>query len=244
LPASEEDLISQNQAEEDLELFGNRNLPLDISSDNTDVLAQDASEAIPSYEISEVHMLDREGNEFEDAGEASSVKDIDIDNEMAKETPPAHILQESLPRPPLLSWLDQTESPNNSTKIQDALQEKQARQYKAKAQETEDLELLRNVHVISSERVPAEAALHDPFLDSGEDELELAARIYYRNIVDRYPAVPRYLARRLAVANLSRSKRLSPTGNFNSAMEKTKRLRSPSLVTAACGEAHLSFIIP
>ena len=39
--------------------------------------------------------------------------------------------------------------------------------------------------------------------------LEPSSQIYFRNIVDRYPLIPTYLARRLAEANSSRAERLS-----------------------------------
>ena len=48
---------------------------------------------------------------------------------------------------------------------------------------------------------------NDPPLDRVE-ALDFGAQIYYRNIMDRYPAIPIYLARRLAQANHDRAERL------------------------------------
>jgi hypothetical protein len=42
-----------------------------------------------------------------------------------------------------------------------------------------------------------------------ENDIIFGAQIWYRNIVDRFPTIPRYLARRLAEANLRRAERLN-----------------------------------
>lgn len=63
-------------------------------------------------------------------------------------------------------------------------------------------------------------------LSSGTDHksgLELPAQIYYRNIEDRYPSLPPFLTRRLAIANLNRAERLQEqlktgTSAFNSVL--------------------------
>jgi predicted RNA-binding Zn-ribbon protein involved in translation (DUF1610 family) len=73
--------------------------------------------------------------------------------------------------------------------------------------ELEEIEIFRNVHIVPNLQDENPIAL-PKVTATGEDELELGARIYYRNIVDRYPLIEHYLARRLAEANWFRAKRL------------------------------------
>jgi hypothetical protein len=151
----------------------------------------------------------------------SFVQDANTDVDISDNDPGVNMLQPSLQRPPLLSWLDKTQPPEHPTKIQDQLQERQASQERAKAHEMEDIELLRNVLVVPSERELDVPTGHEKPLEFGEDGLELGAQIYYRNIIDRYPAIPNYLARRLANANLCRIKRLSSTKTSTAASPRT-----------------------
>ena len=72
--------------------------------------------------------------------------------------------------------------------------------------EIEELKVFRNVHLNASSDLPGVACT--PTRDAALD-LELPVQIYHRNITDRYPRLPSYLARRLAEANHDRAKRLS-----------------------------------
>jgi hypothetical protein len=205
LTATEEDHVSQDQVEEDTELFRDREVPDDIQLDDAEMHAdidQDASE-LGSPNTSFEANFPRPEVDLKYNTAATLDEDHDMEDENLENGP-----RGDNPQPPLLSWLAQTESPENPTMVQSQLQEKKSRQEQVKAQEMEDIELFRNVHVVPSEREADEPASHSRHPNSGEVELELAARIYYRNIVDRYPAIPHYLARRLAEANLSRAKRL------------------------------------
>ncbi|KAI9864391.1 MAG: hypothetical protein M1813_003311 [Trichoglossum hirsutum] len=73
------------------------------------------------------------------------------------------------------------------------------------ALETREIEYFRNVHIKQPPSAPDHRRDEEP--DSVE-ALAFGARIYYRNILDAYPAVPGYLARRLAEANWRRAERL------------------------------------
>jgi hypothetical protein len=205
LTASEHDRIAQIQVEEDVELFGHRDMPPDVQLDNTEMgtdLYQDASEMKPPN----INLdIDEHTNDIK--------MDYELDNSPSDQdigiAAPANGEEQKFPSP-LLSWLEQTLSPENPSMIQSQLREKQVRQEQARVQEMKDIELFRNVHVVPSQHLSEEPAPSKPTI-SVEDDLELAARIYYRNIVDRYPAIPNYLARRLAEANLARAQRLSLT---------------------------------
>lgn len=205
MTASEDDHVSQDQVEEDIKLFGDREVPQDFQLNNVKMPA-DINQG-----MSERRFPDTAFNaqftppvvDLKSETEAAT-NDHDMEDGNLQIRP-----QGDNSQPPLLSWLAQTEPPENPTVIQSQLQEKKMRQEHAKAQEKEDIELFRNIHVVASEREEDEPAAHTRPPISGENELEFAARIYYRNIIDRYPAIQHYLARRLAEANSYRAQRLS-----------------------------------
>lgn len=73
-------------------------------------------------------------------------------------------------------------------------------------QEMEEIKVFRNVHI---------CPVSEPVIDGRQLEsadklanVELETQIYYRNILDRYPELPSYLALRLARANRDRAERL------------------------------------
>lgn len=57
-------------------------------------------------------------------------------------------------------------------------------------------------------------ACHDP-IDWGDvEDLGSGARVFYRNISDRYPTIPRHLAKRLAIRNMRLLERLHPVQSY------------------------------
>lgn len=70
-------------------------------------------------------------------------------------------------------------------------------------QEIEEIKVFRNVHVTNA---PSPEHNNPPL--GPVESLDFPAKIYYRNIMDNYPAIPIYLARRLAQANSGRAERL------------------------------------
>jgi len=100
---------------------------------------------------------------------------------------------------PLDAWLDQSAVPAVTAV---ATQHSPVNtEMKMIAQETEEIKVFRNVHM-AKKQTPKKS------LDNIEG-LELGAQIFYRSIVDRYPLLPDYLARRLAHANYDQAGRLS-----------------------------------
>ena len=71
------------------------------------------------------------------------------------------------------------------------------------AQESEEIQVFRNVHMAVAPSPERKHPALEPIVS-----LDFGAQIYYRNMVDRYPAIPVYLARRLAQANCDRADRL------------------------------------
>jgi hypothetical protein len=105
---------------------------------------------------------------------------------------------------PLDAWLNQSAVPSVATQ---QLQKQHSEEGNPAAQELEEIKVFRNVHIADA----PEPRTHEGLPTSPEDVayLGLQAQIYYRNIVDRYPLLPAYLVRRLAIANYRRAERLS-----------------------------------
>ena len=74
------------------------------------------------------------------------------------------------------------------------------------AREMEEIKVFRKVH-LSMAPEPNTDTIDIAAIDQIA-ELDLDTKIYYRNIVDRYPELPLYLALRLARANRDRADRL------------------------------------
>lgn len=104
---------------------------------------------------------------------------------------------------PLDAWLNQSALPSATLSLENEPQEKEFREQEATAREVKEIEFFHNVHISTAS---------DQVKDSGDLDrdttLEFGARIYHRNILDRYPLIPAYLARRLAEANHHRAERL------------------------------------
>jgi hypothetical protein len=108
-------------------------------------------------------------------------------------------LPEEPPAPPIFSWLQQTALPDDPQSVRQWQQTEEIRQAEEKAKETEGIEIFRNVHLIlpSEQEKPA---LPEETVKSEEEEFPFGARIYYRNILDRYPEMQPPLAQRFARA--------------------------------------------
>lgn len=111
---------------------------------------------------------------------------------------------------PMLTWLDQIAIPAGASKptpMDNPHQDPHtSNSEELLDQEKKDIEFFNNVHIATTSE-PAMA----PGLSSAADnwsDLELPVQIYYRNIKDRYPSLPHFLTRRLAIANFNRATRL------------------------------------
>ena len=105
---------------------------------------------------------------------------------------------------PLDAWLNQSAIPYTAPTV-DLQEEKRRSRKDSVAQEIEEIKIFRNVHMAIA---PAPANGQHPVAIDAIAELEVDTQIYYRNIVDRYPDLPSYLALRLARANRDRAERL------------------------------------
>lgn len=108
-----------------------------------------------------------------------------------------------------MSWLSQTLPPKNPGSVREWCDAAETELLELKEREAKDLEVFHNVQIV----IPAEAGapgLNEPSAaHSEENDLDIGARIYYRNILDRYPQIERLLALRLAMGNWQRQMRLA-----------------------------------
>ena len=183
---SEDDIVRQ-QIEGDLQLYGSRPEPPDtVEVDESSHLAglppkRNASEFKAVVDRLATTNEKDQGKEFN--YEALTVMDWNSGTS------------------PLDAWLNQSAVPSTNPILgHDGSLDLES---DLLALETEELNVFRNVHIA---RAPSPER-NDPSLEAVEG-LDFSAQIYYRNIMDRFPAIPKYLARRLAQANFDRAERL------------------------------------
>ena len=113
---------------------------------------------------------------------------------------------------PIFTWLAETEYPEDAKSVFQWRNSEEIKRKQIEQQETASIEVFRNIRVsVSGESELSKSPRTWPRPE--EDDLELGARIYYRNIIDRYPDIDRRLAKHLAAANWLRAKRLAYTPN-------------------------------
>lgn len=109
---------------------------------------------------------------------------------------------------PLENWLICVQDPPNPAE-NTSIESKSINREK---NEQTEIELFQNVSLTLEPRpdfeIPRDPSKSKSAKAQGAEDLEFAARIYYRNILDRYPSIPPYLAKRLATRNMARIERL------------------------------------
>lgn len=103
---------------------------------------------------------------------------------------------------PLDKWLNQSAVPLAVPTSSTQDRENASSEKDSVAKELDELKVFRNVHIATAPEPPQATSLADL------SDLDLDTRIYYRNITDRYPLLPEFLAKRLAIANHDRAERL------------------------------------
>ena len=188
----EEVEVARRQNEEDLLLYGSRSEPVDAHEIDihtgiiglpTQIAAMDLE--TPLDEVKKVRNI--EGN--------SGINEVNVSvDEHAEDNP-------------LSTWLAQSALPSVIPAGSHPLNQIARTEVDPVQEEIREIEIFRTVHLASVPGINSNAkdtSKADAVLD-----LELSSQIYHRNIVDRYPLLPTYLARRLAEANSSRAERLS-----------------------------------
>ena len=186
--------IARKQAVEDLQLYGSRPEPLDgIDVDESSRLA-DMSLPHSQNAIESALAVDKPAQVLKES-------DTKIYNYQA-----VTALDWNSGSTPLESWLNQSAIPSTSPIFGNECEEDVVMTEDPVAQEIEEIKVFRNVHM-SVAPEPNTDSIDIAAIDQVA-ELDLDAQIYYRNIVDRYPELPLYLALRLAQANRDRADRL------------------------------------
>ena len=194
---------------EDLQLYGSRPEPLDVV--DVDEQSRLADTSLPPSQSS---------TEFEVAvdrpAKVRKKSDTKIYNYQA-----VTAFDWNSGSTPLESWLNQSAIPSTSPTFGNGRKEGVVMTKDSVAQEIEEIKVFRNVHM-SVAPEPSTDTMNIAAIDQVA-ELELDAQIYYRNIVDRYPELPLYLALRLARANRDRADRL----RRNKAVKSTSQISLP-----------------
>lgn len=110
---------------------------------------------------------------------------------------------------PLDAWLNQSAVPSIMPLPQTQRNQSGSSNDDLAAKELEDLKVFRTIHIERIEEPKSLGTRGNPVIDL--TILEPRAQIYLRNILDRYPLLPSYLALRLAKANCARAKLLDLT---------------------------------
>lgn len=197
----EEEEVAKKQIAEDLRLFGSRLQPADPVE--TDVSTYMTRPVLKRNAFDFGVSLDRplkcrKTGDRTDCGTAA-VTAVDWNNGKTR----------------IDAWLNQCAVPLPVPPIQCASQETNwsAESSAAMESEVEEIGVFRNIHVQS---LPHSRDNSKPSQVSDTiSDLELRPMIYYRNILDKYPRLPTYLARRLAKANHARAERLRNTETNN-----------------------------
>lgn len=182
-----EDDIARRQVEEDRRLYGSRPEPPDtVEVDESTQLANLSPK--------------RNASEFEAAVDRpAKIRKKGKSHEFNYEV--LTVMDWSSGTTPLDAWLNQSALPSSTTAL--SQQESMKLESDLLAQEIDEIKVFRNVHMA----IAPSPKYNDPPLERIEG-LDFGAQIYYRNIMDRYPVIPIYLARRLAQANHDRAERL------------------------------------
>lgn len=175
--------VARMQAEEDTKLFGCRDIP--------------AEHADQDISIRSLEVLDTSGD----------VQMLDADHEQPSERDDQHPDMSLPSEPPIYSWLANTSPPEDPDSVMQWRQCEEDRRAAQVTQEMDSVEIFRNVQVAVSGETGSKTKVVKS-TSQHKDVADLGSHIDYRNIVDRYPSVEHYLARRLAEANWKRAKRL------------------------------------
>ena len=127
---------------------------------------------------------------------------------------------------PLGAWLNQSAVPDHHDPNPVIETTQGLRLQQQSEREQEDLKFFRRVHMSSASDSDLSGVKPETIDADMHKPLEFGAQVYYRNIVDKFPLIPRYLARRLAEANDARAKRLKSQDLGNECIVPTTRLDS------------------
>lgn len=194
----EENEVARRQYEEDLRLYGSRLEPMD----DIEVDVMTALPNSPTMTEFETRFDDtKKSTRFDYTEKVHKIETNSENNEASTYSD----LKDGAN--PLSEWLTQSALPSVIPMRSHPVAQSSGTEIDLVKEESREIEVFRYVHLASDP--PNGAHATDTTNIEDVTDLELPSQIYYRNIVDRYPLLPTYLARRLAEANSSRADRLS-----------------------------------
>ncbi|KAL9607524.1 MAG: hypothetical protein Q9167_007564 [Letrouitia subvulpina] len=209
---AEDDKLQLMHQDQDLSNFGRRHIPRDMTNvqDEDERLGEEKS---PCVSISSA--ADTEPKE-------PTAQSLTTGNLVALETSSSQELSNGTlqiwtsdsPQLPsvdwnsgssgMVAWLNSSAAPLHESEHPDLLTNAFRAEAEQLQQEQKDIESLRRVHFVSA--VPESQSLTNIVKDY--QDLPLDAQIYVRKIVDRFPKIPSFLAKRFGNANARRQRRL------------------------------------
>lgn len=204
---SEDEELVMTQVRQDLELFGKRVMPVD-PEESCEVLAQieiqaDQGENMDLLNTSRV-TFPKEPSERPQLSVSHYSRDPLLAN-TDKTATTLNIAPLAL-QTPMEQWLDETQSCSLELNNMEGSENPVSAQTNGESME---IELFKRVHVNHSEddtKIANSLLVDDTYVT---EKFDLEQIIYLRNILDRFPSIPMYLALRLAQANAERAKRLA-----------------------------------
>ncbi|KAL3421762.1 hypothetical protein PVAG01_05918 [Phlyctema vagabunda] len=205
----EESYVSQRQAEEDARVFGERMAPSDLEVENSVQLPQDFNKA---------PVIGGHQGVIDLSNLTNSMDPMDIDDPEQKDVSPNTFSEQDDPcnraealdpnqrvhGTPLGAWLSKIPMVDTAQDIS-----QKAGFLAPENDEAHGIESFRHVHISYDDNVSeVQQVASEPACTDGIENITFAARIFYRNIRDRYPQIPHFLAHRLAKANKKRAERL------------------------------------
>lgn len=200
--AAEDDKLQLAQQDDDLDYFGRRPRPADVIE-----IQSDDEQEVPAIPAMLTAM-------------PSGAQELSADNLAALETASTQHIDDSFIKPmkhsqltPIYkigsgegmdSWLNFSVMPAHEPQPQSSISDTLEGLAQQTRQERKDIEALKRVHLVS--KVPESQPLKDTVKEY--QDMPLDAQIYLRKVIDRFPQMSPFLAKRFADANVRRLSRL------------------------------------
>jgi hypothetical protein len=219
---TEVEQVVQRQNVDDVHTFGVRRPPVDVeeglgssSGYSSDMDGETLETRIEQDDDEVVAELQEEESDHSDGPEDGAK----LKPERAAVTSaPVTVIDWNSGESPMAAWLNQSAIPMPDA-VPEPIGEALFRDPELLEQERRDLEKLRKVHLSFSPGL-------QPPQEQGKEfkNMDSAAQPYLRKVIDKFPAIPPFLARRLAETNLRRKRRLAAERAIKSVIGRTDKL--------------------
>jgi hypothetical protein len=220
--STEVEQVVQRQNVDDVHTFGIRRPPVDVeeglgssSGYSSDMdgetletgIEQDDDELVAELQEEEIDHSDG----LEDGAKLKPER-------AAVTSAPITVIDWNSGESPMAAWLNQSAIPMPDA-VPEPIGEALFPDPELLEQERRDLEKLRKVHLSFSPGL-------QPPQEQGKEfkNMDSAAQPYLRKVIDKFPAIPPFLARRLAETNLRRKRRLAAERAIKSVIGRTDKL--------------------